>query len=131
MRILLLLIAASACFAQNSITVRVVKNGVAQTATITGVPAAAGIEVVEKWMATQQTCTTAPPVEGVAQEPVCVPKFTSVAETGKEFIVGTVERLSESFPSSALVVDIDEAKAKAAIVSAKRKALFDAARAEK
>jgi hypothetical protein len=127
----LFLLVAGLGLAQNSITIRVVKNGVATEAKISGAPAAAGIEVVEKWMVTQQVCTTAPPVDGVAQQPVCTPKYASVAETGKEFILGQVERLSEQFPSSALTADIDEAKAKAAIVAAKRKALFEAARAEK
>ena len=144
----LTLLVAGLGLAQNSITVRVVKAGVESVAKISGIPAAAGIEVIEKWAATQTVCVmvpfvpevpatvvngvvTVPAVPAVPSVQACTPKFANVAEVGKEFIVGQAEGLAAQFPSSASKAEVDDVAARQAALEAKRRALFAAARAEK
>lgn len=148
MKTLLFLTFAGFGLAQNSIVINVVKDGVKTSSKVSGPAAAAGIEVLEKWMATQTVCVvvpflpgtpatvvdgveTAPAVAGVPASQTCTPKFANVADWGKELILATTETLASQYPSSALKADVDDVAARQAAVEAKRKALFAAARAEK
>lgn len=141
MKYLLFLLALPA-FAQTSLTIRVVDNGVEQVAKVSGPAAAQGLEVLKQWLAKQTVCTqvaevpaiitnnivTTPAVPGYQD---CKPKYLNVADFIKQLTLDVTERFAPEFPSSAIKPDVDEVKAKQAIVDAKRKALFDAARAEK
>jgi hypothetical protein len=131
---LLFLILAGLGLAQDQSRLRIIvtmPDGTEHIARVTNAPAAAGMDVLRQWMATQTVCTTAPPVDGVAQEPVCVPKFANPAEFIKSLVLDTAERLAPQYPSAALKPLVDAAKAEAAKVEAARKAAFDAARSEK
>ena len=148
MKTLLFLTFAGLGLAQNSIVIRVVKGGVESVAKVSGPAAAAGIEVLEKWMATQTVCVvvpfvpgtpamivdgveTVPAVAGVPASQTCTPKYDHVAAWAKEVILATTETLAPLYPSAALKADVDDVAARQAAVEAKRKALFAAARAEK
>lgn len=93
-------------------------------AKVTGVAASAGLDSLGQWMVTQKVCTTANP-------PVCTPKFADTADFVKQLLLDTAAQIAPQFPSTAtkaLQADIDTKKAQ---LEAARKALFDAARAEK
>lgn len=108
-----------------SIVIRVTDDaGTLYVAKITGTPASAGLDTLKQWMATQTICDTANP-------PVCTPKFTDAADAAKEMIVGKMESLAPQFPSAQSKADVEEIDTKIAALQAKRKQLFDAARAEK
>jgi hypothetical protein len=140
---LLFLLIAGLGLAQNSIFIRVTKGGVESVAKVSGPAAAAGIEVIEKFMATQKVCVVTPgkPAEfdtennlltpGVARSESCMPKFADVSAFAKEIVLAKTEELAPQFPSAALAADVAQAKAAQEAVDSKRKALFDAARAEK
>lgn len=135
MKLVILSLFALCAFAQDQSRLRIIvtmPDGTEHTARITGAPAAAGLDILTQWMATQQACTTAPPVDGVAQQPVCVAKYANPAELVKALVLDTAESLAgQGFVSAALKADADELKAKKAALEAKRKAAFAAARAEK
>lgn len=144
MKLLLLIAVAGLCLAQNSITVRVVKNGVVTEAVVSrGADAAAGIDIAEQWMATLQVCTPIAAVPAVLDDkgvvvtpevpsdPGCTPKYANVAEVGKSSILGTIKQLSEIYVSSALKADADEVKAKRAALEAKKQAMFERSEKEK
>lgn len=140
----LIFLIASAAFAQNSITVRVVKNGVTTEAVVSrGSDAAAGIDIAEQWMTTQRVCKPIPAIPAVLDakgvvitpevpaDPGCSPKYANVAEVGKSFILDQIKSLSETYVSSALKADADELKAKKAALDAKKQAMFERSAAEK
>jgi hypothetical protein len=144
MKLAIAFLIAISAFAQNSITVRVVKNGVATEAVVSrGADAAAGIDIAEQWMATQQVCKPIAAVPAVLDDkgvvitpevpadPGCTPKYANVAEVGKAFILGNIKQLSDTFVSSALKADEDEIKAKRAALEAKKKAMFERSEKEK
>jgi len=143
MKTLLFLTFAGLGLAQNSIVINVVKDGVKTSSKVSGPAAAAGIEVLEKYMATQKVCVVTPgkPAEfdtvnnlltpGVARSESCTPKFADVSEFAKEILLDKTEQLAAQFPSAALAADVAQVKAAQEAVDSKRKALFDAARAEK
>jgi len=143
MKTFLFLTFAGLGLAQNSIVINVVKEGVKTSSKVSGPAAAAGIEVLEKFMATQKVCVVTPgkPAEfdtennliapGVARSVSCTPKFADVSEFVKEILIDKTEQLASQFPSAALAADVAQAKAAQDVVDSKRKALFDAARAEK
>lgn len=148
MKTLLFLTFAGLGLAQNSIFIRVTKGGVESVAKVSGPAAAAGIEVLEKWMATQTVCfvkpftpgtpavivdavETVPAVAGIPSSQTCTQKYAHVADWAKEVILATTETLAPLYPSAALKADVDDVAARQAALEAKRKALFDAARAEK
>lgn len=94
------------------------------SAKITGAAASAGLDSLTQWMATQTTCDTATP-------PACTPKYANAAELTKAHLISLLESIVSQFPSAATTADVAELVAKKAALEAKRKALFDAARAEK
>jgi hypothetical protein len=108
-------------------------DGTTVEARITGKPAAQGFDILRQWMLTQTVCTTASPVDGVAQEPVCAPKFANGAEYVKELVLGSVESIAKqgNFVSAELAAEAADIRARVAALEAKKKAAFDAARAEK
>lgn len=131
---LLFLLLAGLGLAQDQSRLRIIvtmPDGTEHVARITGAPAAQGMDVLRQWMAKQETCTTPEPVNGVAQQPVCTPRFANPAELIKSLVLDTAERLAPEYPSAALKADVDDIKARRAALEAKRKAAFDAARAEK
>ena len=143
MKTLLFLTFAGLGLAQNSMVITVVKDGVESVSKVSGPAAAAGIEVLEKYMATQKVCVVTPgkPAEfdtqnnlltpGVARSEECTAKFADVSQFAKEIVLAKTEELAPQFPSAALAADVAEVKAAQDVVDSKRKALFDAARAEK
>lgn len=139
---LALFLIASAAFAQTSLVIRVTDNGQESIAKVSGPAAVAGLDVLKQWMATQTICAPVPEVPAVITggkvtttavpaSQSCVPKYANPAELVKALTLNTAEQLAPQYPSAALMADVNEAKAKQAIVDAKRKAAFDAARAEK
>ena len=127
---------------QNAVFIRVIDAGVESVAKVSGPAAVAGLDVLKQWMATQTICTPVPEVpavvtNGVVNTPAvpasrdCKPKYSNPAELIKTLTLDTAEQLAPQYPPALLRADIDEAKAKQAIVEAKRKAAFAAARAEK
>lgn len=143
--ILSLILTAAALCAQASIVIRVTEvDGTLHVAKITGQPAAAGLEILKAWMATQQVCTPVPAVQevrdvdgnvttpGVPASQNCVPKYANPAEVPKASTIAILEQLIDrGYTSSATKADTDEIAAKTAALKAKRKALLDAAKGEK
>jgi len=133
---LLILAVAGLGLAQDQSRLRIVltnPDGTTVEARITGKPAAQHFDILRQWMLTQTVCTTAPPVDGVAQEPVCAPKFANGAEYVKELVLGSVESIAKqgNFVSAELAAEAADIRARVAALEAKKKAAFDAARAEK
>jgi hypothetical protein len=125
--LLLFLLLAGLGLAQDQSRLRIIvtmPDGTEHVARITGAPAAAGMDVLRQWLATQQTCTTDP-------TPVCTPRFSNPAEFVKALVLDTAEKLAPQYPSEALKAEVDDLRARAAALEAKRKAAFEAARAEK
>jgi hypothetical protein len=108
-------------------------DGTTSEARISGKPAAQGFDVLRQWLQTQQTCTTPPPVDGVAQQPVCTPRFANGAEFVKSLVLDSVESIARqgNFVSAELAAEAADIRARVAAFEAKRKAAFEAARAEK
>ena len=141
--ITLTLLIAGLGLAQNSLVIRVTDAGVESIAKVSGPAAVAGLDVLKQWMATQTVCTPVPEVPAVVDidgkvttpavpaSQTCKPKYANPAELVKTLTLDTAEQLAPQYPSATLKADVDEAKAKQAIVEAKRKAAFAAARAEK
>jgi hypothetical protein len=136
------LLLAGLGLAQTSLVIRVTDAGVESIAKVSGPAAVAGLDVLKQWMATQTICTPVPKVPAVdgdadvttAAIPAsrdCKPKYSNPAELIKTLTLDTAEQLAPQYPPALLRADVDEAKAKQAIVEAKRKAAFAAARAEK
>ena len=127
---ILALLLAGLGLAQDASRLRIIvtmPDGTEHAARITGAPAAAGMDVLRQWLATQTACTTE-----AGQEPVCAPRFTNPAEFIKSLVLDTAERLAEQgFVSAQLKAEADELKARRDALEAKRKAAFAAARAEK
>lgn len=125
--ITLLILSALALAAQTpkeSIVIRVTdSDGVLTTAKITGVPAAAGLDTLTQFLATQVDCTGTPQV--------CTPRYENAADLVKKHLIRLLEEIALKFPSAATKADVDEIDAKIAALAAKRKQLFDAARGEK
>ena len=92
-------------------------------AKISGTPAAAGLDTLTQFLATQVDCTGTPQV--------CTPRYTDSADLVKKHLIRLLEELAPKFPSSQTKADVDEIDAKIAALAAKRKALFDAAKGEK
>lgn len=119
MKTILLIFASLSVFAQPKIVIEVTNaDGSISQAKITGAPAAAGLESLNAWLATQKNDN------GTA-------KYANAAELTKHHLIALLEQLVAAFPSSATAADVAEIKAKEAALAAKRKALFDAARAER
>lgn len=119
MKTILLILASLVAFAQPKIVIEVTQaDGTVNRAKITGTPAAAGLESLNAWLATQKNDDH-------------TPKYANAAELTKHHLIALLEQLVAAFPSSATAADVAEIKAKEAALAAKRKALFDAARAEK
>lgn len=119
MKTILLILASLAAFAQPKIVIEVTDaQGTLHRARITGTPAAAGLESLNAWLATQKNEDQSP-------------KYANAAELTKFHLIALLEQLVAAFPSSATAADVAEIKAKEAALAAKRRALFDAARAEK
>jgi hypothetical protein len=142
MRLIIPFILAAAAFGQDQSKVEItitLANGTKLVESISGPPAAAGIETVGLWMATQTKCKTVAEVpaerdaEGNITKPgtpggqECKPKYDSVADALKHMVVNSALALAQQFPSKALQADIVELRQKMAAIEAKRKALADAA----
>ncbi len=95
--------------------------GVKTIAKISGVPATAGLDSLNQFIATQVDT-----VEGVA-----VPRYADVADLVKKHVIGLLKEIAPKFPSAQTKADVDEIEAKIAALNAKRDALFAAALAEK
>ena len=122
---LALSLTATAQTPKASIVIRVTDDaGNLTTAKITGNAASAGLDSLTQWMATQTTCDSATP-------PVCTPKYANAAELTKAHLISLLESIVSQYPSSATQAEVAELVAKKAALDAKRKALFEAARAEK
>jgi hypothetical protein len=127
MKTLLFIILTLAAYGQTpkeSIIIRVTDSaGVLTTAKITGVPAAAGLDTLTQFLATQVDCAGTPQV--------CTPRYENAADLVKKHLIRLLEEIAPKFPSAATKADVDEITAKIAALKAKRKALFDAAKWEK
>ena len=119
MKTIILILAAAALAAQPKIVIEVTDaQGTVHRAKITGAPAAAGLESLNAWIATQKNEDQSP-------------KYANAAEVTKMHLISLLEQVVGAFPSSATAADVAEIQAKQAALAAKRKAMFDAARAEK
>lgn len=142
MKLILALMFAAAAFGQDQSRVDItitLANGTKLVESISGPPAAAGIETVSLWMATQTECKTVAEVpaerdaEGNVTKPgtpggqECKPKYDSVADALRHMVVNQALALAQQFPSKALQADIAELRQKMAAIEAKRKALAEAA----
>ena len=136
------ILAAFAAFGQDQSRVEItitLANGSKLVESISGAPAAAGIETVGLWMATQTDCKTVAEIpaerdaDGNITKPgtpggqECKPKYDSVADALKHMVVNQALSLAQQFPSKALQADIVELRQKIAAIEAKRKALAEAA----
>ena len=145
MKLIIPFIFAAAAFAQDQSKVEItitLANGTKLVESISGPPAAAGIETVGLWMATQTECKTVAEVpaerdaDGNITKPgtpggqQCKPKYDSVADALKHMVVNSALSLAQQFPSKALQPDIVELRQKMAVIEAKRKALAEAALAQ-
>lgn len=126
----ILILSALALAAQTpkeSIIIRVTdKTGTLTTAKITGIPASAGLEVINKHLLTQVDCAGTPQV--------CTPRYPdgAVQFIKNKLIIEPIEKeYAPKYPSSQTEADVALIDAKIAELQAKRKALFDAARGEK
>lgn len=99
----------------------VLEDGTKQVAKISGIPATAGLDSLEQFLATQ--------VDVVNE--VSVPRYDNVADLVKKHVIKLLREIAPKFPSTQTKADVDEIEAKIAALEAKRKALFDAALAEK
>ena len=142
MKFILALTLAAAAFAQDQSKVEItitLANGTKLVESISGAPAAAGIETVSLWMATQTECRTVAEVpaetdaDGTVTKPgkpsgqECKPKYDSVADALKHMVVNSALSLAQQFPSKALQADILALRQQMAAIEAKRKALAEAA----
>ena len=142
MKLILPFILAASAFAQDQSRVEItitLANGSKLVESISGPPAAAGIETVSLWMATQTECRTVAEVpaetdaDGNVTKPgkpagqECKPKYDSVADALKHMVVNSALALAQQFPSKALQADIAALRAQMAAIEAKRKALAEAA----
>ena len=145
MKLILAFILAAAAFGQDQSKVEItitLANGTKLVESISGAPAAAGIETVSLWMVTQTECRTVAEIpaerdaEGNITKPgkpggqECKPKYDSVADALKHMVVNQALSLAQQFPSKALQADIAELRQKAAVIEAKRNALAQAALAQ-
>jgi hypothetical protein len=145
-RLLTLFAFCLSLFAQDQSRLRVIvtmPDGTEHIARISGAPAAAGMDVLRQWLATQQVCTPIAEVPaerdangnvtkpGTPPGQSCIPKYSNPAEFIKALVLDTAESLAPQFPSAGLKPDVDDIKARQAALEAKRKAAFAAARAEK
>ena len=145
MRLIFPFILAAAAFGQDQSRVEItitLANGTKLVESISGPPAAAGIETVGLWMATQTECRTVAEIpaerdaDGNITKPgtpggqQCKPKYDSVADALKHMVVNQALSLAQQFPSKALQADIVELRQKMAAIEAKRKALAEAALAQ-
>ena len=145
MRLIIHFILAAAAFGQDQSKVEItitLANGTKLVESISGPPAAAGIETVSLWMATQTECKTVAEIpaerdaEGNITKPgtpggqQCKPKYDSVADALRHMVVNQALALAQQFPSKALQADIAELRQKMAAIEAKRKALAEAALAQ-
>jgi len=123
--LILLILSALALAAQTpkeSIVIRVTDSaGVLTTAKITGIPAAAGLDTLTQFLATQTDVV----------DNIVVPRYENVADLVKKLVVKFLREIAPKFPSSQTKADVDEIEAKIAALEAKRDALFAAALAEK
>lgn len=129
MRFLLPLLFAGACLAQDRSALRITviaADGTESTETITGAPAAAGLQVLSQYMATQQACD----LDGDGNKINCRPKYRTTAAFIRYLVIREAEEHSPKFPSSQLKPLIDDLKAREAAIETARKALFDAAKAQ-
>ena len=142
MKFILALTLAAAAFAQDQSKVEItitLANGTKLVESISGPPAAAGIETVGLWMATQTECRTVAEVpaetdaDGNVTKPgkpagqECKPKYDSVADALKHMVVNSALSLAQQFPSKALQADILALRQQMAAIEAKRKALAEEA----
>ena len=142
MKLIFLFILAAAAFGQDQSKVEItitLANGTKLVESISGPPAAAGIETVSLWMATQTECKTVAevPAERDAEGNItkagtpggqeCKPKYDSVADALKHMVVNSALALAQQFPSKALQADILALRQQMAAIEAKRKALAEAA----
>lgn len=100
-----------------SIVITVTKlDGSQVTERISGVPAVAGLEVLDKWMATQTNA------EGK-------PRYENAADLVKSNLIDVIQRIvDQGFASSQTEAELKAIEAKIAEIKAKRAALFEAAR---
>ncbi len=140
--ILSFIFAAFAAFGQDQSKVEItitLPNGTKLVESISGAPAAAGIDTLSQWMATQTECRTVAeiPAEKDADGNIvkpgkpggqeCKPKYESVADAVRHMIVNQALSLAQQFPSKALQADILALRQQMAAIEAKRKALAEAA----
>lgn len=145
MKLIIPFILAAAAFGQDQSKVEItitLPNGEKLTESISGAPAAAGIDTLSQWMATQTECRPVAEVpaekdaDGNVTKPgkpagqECKPKYDSVADAVRHMIVNQALALAQQFPSKALQPDIAELRNKMAAIEAKRKALAEAALAQ-
>ena len=129
--LLLLLTIAGLGLAQDQSALHItvtMPDGTEHTAKVTGAPAAAGLDVLTQWLATQQTCV--PSASGNTTS-VCTPKYPDLAEMVKALVLDTAESLAPKFPSAALAPLVEQARLAVAAVNTARAAAFAAAKAEK
>jgi hypothetical protein len=128
MKILLLLL-SSLAFAQDKsallITV-VAPDGTQSTSSIEGAPAAAGLQVLAQYMASQQVCE----VDGDGNKINCKPKYPTMAAYIRALVIERARVLAPEHPSSQLKPLIDDLKTRQAAIETVRKTLFDAAAAQ-
>lgn len=144
-RIVPFILAALAAFGQDQSKLEItitLPNGEKLTESISGAPAAAGIDTLSQWMATQTECKTVAEVpaekdaDGNIVKPgkpggqECKPKYESLADAVKHMIVNQALSLAQQFPSKLLQADILKLKQQMAAIEAKRKALADEAFAQ-
>lgn len=100
-----------------SIVITVTKaDGIVHTSRIAGIPAQAGLEVLDKWFATQTND------DGT-------PKYSHAADLVKQNLIDVMQRLVEAgYTSSQTEAEIKAIQTKLAEIQAKRAALFEAAR---
>lgn len=99
----------------------ILEDGTKQVAKISGIPASAGLDSLNQFIATQ--------VDVVGE--VSVPRYTDAADLVKKHVIKLLREIAPKFPSAQTKADVDEIEAKITALDAKRKALFDAALAEK
>jgi hypothetical protein len=108
---------------KESIVIRVTDSaGVLTIAKITGVPAAAGLDTLTQFLATQVDCTGTPQI--------CTPRYAGAADLVKKRLIAFLEEIAPKFPSAQTAADVAEIDARIAALALKRKQLFDAAKAE-
>lgn len=95
--------------------------GIKTISKISGIPASAGLDSLEQFLATQTDIV----------DNIVVPRYDNVADLVKKHVIKLLREIAPKFPSAQTKADVDEIEAKIAALAAKREALFNAALEEK